>query len=134
MKSNEIAAMLKSRTLLFSKMFTRIAPVTLRIGRMIRMSACGGMLSFGLCCCLLFGSLKEIRVPPIRTKPLRAMVKGMEDSGAVMPNSGLSSLTNSPAIIRKAMLSPTERRMVSGLVRLLSFSSFRIMSPGMNVR
>jgi len=67
-------------------------------------------------------------------KLFKIIIKGNGESGFDIPNSKLNSFTRSPKSIRKATLSPSERRVVSNLLRLFNRSNLRRTIPGIKVR
>jgi len=58
--------------------------------------------------------------------------RGGNESGCTMPKIGYNSFTKRPVNVKKAILSPTEKRMFSSALSLLIFSNLMIMIPGNN--
>jgi hypothetical protein len=67
------------------------------------------------------------------TVVLILMIKRLSDRGFVNASFATSFMIN-PMNIKKAILSPTEKRAFSAISKFLRFSSFRITMPGTNIK
>ena len=68
----------------------------------------------------------------IDVKRLRVIANGIADKGCKMPNIGYKVLIKSPINIKKAILKPTENRIVSTTFVSFNLRSLRKTKPGTN--
>ncbi len=128
------AIIIKSKIELFLEAFTHNVPTTLKIGSPTKSSANGCSLWVSEFKSLTPPLLKQDRIPPTSMKLFKTTIKGTSESGSAMPNKKDSSFIRSPVSIRKATLSPTEKRTISNPSSLRNSSSLRIIIPGIKVR
>ena len=62
------------------------------------------------------------------------IIKDKNEIGFEIPRSGYNILMNNPKNIKKAILNPTEYKIVSIVLSLFNFSICRINNPGKTVR
>ena len=65
---------------------------------------------------------------------LIVIIKGKVEIGFEIPRGGYNIFIKKPVNIKKAMLNPTEYRIISIVLSLFDLSIWRINNPGMRVR
>jgi len=85
-----------------------------------------------------FKPLSKSRLYPTRNRTnvrtLSVISNGIVDKGIETPTTKNNSLIKKPTNIEKAILRPTEKRMVSTIFVSFNFKNLRRMKPGTNVR